>query len=171
MRRLVWRHIPASEEPLHLGWIQLARGRWNTQRPRLACLYTALTREAALGEYHKHFRWSGLGAGGTIKPRDLVSLVVDVEPVLDLTDPEVLQRLNIANASMLTGDTPSHHALCRRIARDAVRDGYRAIHAPSAAVEGERTLMIYPESQHGRVRVRNGPDRIPLNYGTRPLVP
>jgi len=169
MRRLVWRHIPASKEPLHLGWIQLARGRWNTQRPRLACLYTALTQDGAIGEYRKHFTWSGLGAPGDVKPRDLVSLIVDVEPVLDLTDHALLEQLNVPDPAALVGDTPRHHALCRRIAWNAVRDGFRAIHAPSAAVRGERTLMIYPESQHGRLRLRNGPDRIPLNYGPDPL--
>jgi RES domain-containing protein len=171
MRRLVWRHIPASDEPLHFGWIQRARGRWNTRRPRLACLYTALSRDGAIAEYRKHFLWSGLGAGGEIKPRDLVSLIVDVEPVLDLTDSAVLRRLFIADTTTLTGDTAAHRALCRRIAWDAVRDGYRAIHAPSAALEGARTLMIYPESQFGRILLRNGPDRIPLNYGPNPLVP
>jgi RES domain-containing protein len=166
----VWRHIPASKEPLHLGWIQLARGRWNTQRPRVACLYTALSRHGAIGEYRKHFDWSGLGAPGTIKPRDLVSLLVDVEPVLDLTDPAVLERLEIENPDVLIGDTARHLAICRRIARNALQDGYRAIQAPSAAAAGEGTLLIYPESEHGRLLLRNGPDRIPLNYGPDPLV-
>ncbi len=68
MRRLVWRHIPGGSEPLHLGWIQLARGRWNTQRLRLACLYTALTQTGTLAEYRKHFLSSGLGLPAQVKP-------------------------------------------------------------------------------------------------------
>jgi RES domain-containing protein len=82
VRRLVWRHVPAGAEPLHFGWMQRARGRWNTQRPRISCLYTAYEDDGALAEYDK----LALEPGYARQPRDLVSLQVDVEPVLDLTD-------------------------------------------------------------------------------------
>ena len=69
-RGLVWRHVPPGAEPLHLGWILNAtRGRWNTRRPRLPCIYTALTAEGAVAEYERHVALFGLWG-----ERDLVSI-------------------------------------------------------------------------------------------------
>lgn len=155
--------MPAGAQPLHAGWMQLARGRWNTQRPRIACLYTSYTADGALAEYEKLARTE---AGYATRPRDLVSVRVDVEPVLDLTDPEVQARYGITARQMRSpGYTP-----CHRVVNEAVlRDGYRAIRAPSAAVDGVVNLMIYPESQHGRLRYSDGPDRLAINHGPAPL--
>ncbi|HEX8361628.1 MAG TPA: RES family NAD+ phosphorylase [Longimicrobium sp.] len=169
IRRTVWRHVPAGSEPLHIGWMELARGRWNTQRPRLACLYTAITRAGAIAEYRKHFEEAGLTRETRPKPRDLVSITVDVSPVLNLTSDTVLRDLRLSG-SALTGPRRTAYPLCHRVAREAVDGGYRAILAPSAAREGERVLLVYPEASHGKLLLRNGPDRIPLNYGTAPLV-
>lgn len=170
IRRTVWRHVPAGTEPLHLGWIELARGRWNTQRPRLACLYTALTPDGAVAEYRKHFTDAGLSGIGRTQPRDLVSIHVDVAPVLNLTDESELERRGLSTTA-LTGPRRAAYPLCHRVALEAVADGFRAILAPSAALAGERVLLVYPESSRGRLLLRNGPERVPLNYGTAPIVP
>lgn len=155
----MWRHVPRGAEPLHAGWMQLARGRWNLQRPRIACLYTAYTHLGALAEYEKLARSE---PGYAARPRDLVSVHVDVEPVLDLTDPD-LQAVYGITADQLIG---GRYAICHRVVRRAVlRDGYRAIRAPCAALHGQLNLMIYPESQHGRLRYYDGPDRRAINYG------
>jgi RES domain-containing protein len=169
--RRVWRHVPKGAEPLHLQWMQLARGRWNTQRPRLTCLYTALTPAGALAEYRKHFLANAFDvAPGVLAPRDLVSIDVRVEPVLDLTRPRVRAAFGVT-LEQLTGDGRADLAACRRVAWNAFRLGHRAILAPSAAQEGEPTLMLYIESQHGRLTARNGPHRIPINHGPSPLLP
>lgn len=165
--RLLWRHLPAGAEPLHLGWIQRARGRWNTQRPRLSCLYTAYTQEGALAEFAK---LAAQRPAFARTPRDLVSIHVTVSPVLDLLDAEIQRRYGVTLADM-TGDGTRHLAACRRVARHVVADGYRAIRAPSAASEGEVNLMIYPESQHGSLLLSDGPIRLPINYGPHPLRP
>lgn len=145
--------------------MQLARGRWNTQRPRIACLYTSYTADGALAEYDKLAREE---AGYSTRPRDLVSIQVDVEPVLDLGDPEMQARYEITDRQ-LRGRS---YVPCHRVVREAVlRDGYRAIRAPSAAVDGVVNLMIYPESQDGRLRYADGPDRLPINHGPDPLRP
>ena len=164
IRRLVWRHVPAGVEPLHLGWMQRARGRWNTQRPRVTCLYTAYTLDGALGEFVR------LAAGRpayAATPRDLVSIHVDVEPVADLTDEDVLQELGI-DPTELVGPG---YAACHRAMHAALREGYRAIRAPSAAAPGEVNLMIYPERTAGRLLLSNGKDRIAINHGPDPIWP
>lgn len=166
----MWRHVPAGTEPLHIGWIEMARGRWNTQRPRLACLYTAFTQAGAVAEYRKHHIDAGLADSCRTQPRDLVSIHVDVDPVLNLTDRVELERRGLT-AVALTGPRRTAYPLCHRIAQEAVAAGYRAILAPSAALPGERVLLVYPESSHGRLLLRNGPERIPLDLGTAPIVP
>jgi RES domain-containing protein len=163
VRRTVWRHVPRGAQPLHAGWMQVARGRWNTQRPRIACLYTSYTADGALAEYDKLAREE---AGYSTCPRDLVSVQVDVEPVLDMTDPQVRARYGVTEADIRgTG-----YSACHRVVRQAVlHDGFRAIRAPSAAVDGVVNLMIYPESHEGRLRYVDGPDRIAINYGPHAL--
>ncbi len=100
-RGLVWRHVPEGAEPLHLGWIlNAARGRWNTRRPRLPCIYTSLTPEGAIAELDKHAD----AFAGRRRRRDLVSIRVDVDRVLDLTSAFVRLRVGATLAS-LTGDS------------------------------------------------------------------
>jgi hypothetical protein len=154
-----------SAEPLHAGWMQLARGRWNTQRPRIACLYTSYSAAGALAEYDKLAREE---AGYSTRPRDLVSVRVDVEPVLDLTDPAMQDLYGILERQLRSrAYTP-----CHRVVNQAIlHDGYRAIRAPSAAGDGLVNLMVYPESHAGRLRYSDGPDRIAINHGPAPLRP
>lgn len=163
-RGRVWRHVPVGAEPLHLGWILKAtRGRWNTRRPRLPCLYTSLTPEGAVAEFEKH-----LAEYGAPRRRDLVSIDVGVGPVLDLTSSRILRRLGLDPAA-LTGDGPGDLAACRAIARGHVLHGpYRAILAPSASLPGAANLMIYVESTNGIQDLSNGPDRVTITPGVTP---
>ena len=80
---LVWRHVPRGAHPLHVGFILLARGRWN-RHDEYGCLYTSLSREGALAEYTKELRRLGIAASAD-QPKDLVTLNVGVARVLDLT--------------------------------------------------------------------------------------
>lgn len=154
-RGLVWRHVPPGAEPLHLGWILNAtRGRWNTRRPRLPCIYTALTPEGAVAEYERHVALFGLRG-----ERDLVSIRLDVDDVLDLTSELQRRRCRIP-LHAIAGDEPRDLAACRRLAVRAVfRDGYGAILAPSAALPEGVNLMVYElRTDHIRTLL-NGPDR------------
>jgi RES domain-containing protein len=158
---LVWRHVPVGAEPLHLGWIlKAARGRWNSRRPRLPCLYTALRPQAAVAEFERQVR----EYGAPHRQRDLVSLHVSVHPVLDLTGRRVLDTLRF-DPGRLTGDEPGDLAACRALARWAVLErDYQAILAPSAALEGGVNPMIYLESTR-RLQLTNGPDRVTFGVG------
>jgi hypothetical protein len=167
VRRVVWRHVPRRAEPRHLGWILRARGRWNLQRPRIACLNTAYSQAGALAEYDKLAQEPVFGR----QPRDLVAIHVDVEPVLDVCDPALQARYEITLRE-LRGDRRSDLMACRRVMGLAVhRDGYQAIRAPSAAAEGEVNLMVYPASAAGRLLLANTAQRVAINYGSAPLRP
>lgn len=142
MRRFrgrVWRHIPVGAEPLHLGWIlRASRGRWNTRRPRLPCLYTSLTPEGAVAEFEKH-----LGKFNIPRRRDLVSMEISVGSILDLTSQRVCNRIGV-DPAVLTGDRLSDLRACRQLAvQHAMQGPYSAILAPSASLPGALNLMIY----------------------------
>jgi RES domain-containing protein len=155
----VWRHVPAGAHPLHVGRILHAFGRWN--RPGIfGCLYTALTIEGARAEYDKHFGVTGSTPDARTR-RDLVSLLVDVGPVLDVTNEDVCTRLQITRAA-LCADTEEAIELCRSIATWARDQGHRAILAPSAAMDGAQNLMIYVDGPAHQLHIDVGPNRIPL---------
>ena len=160
---LVWRHIPVGKEPLHLGWIlRSARGRWNSRRPRLPCLYTSLTPWGAVAEFEKH-----VAEYAAPRRRDLVSLRVKVGPVLDLTSRLVRRRIGVSRETIVSA-TARDQALCRAIARRYILEGsHRAILAPSASLEGEANLMIYVASTSGIQELADGPDRVTITPGFR----
>lgn len=160
---VVWRHVPVGAAPLHLGWIlKGARGRWNTRRPRLPCVYTSLTPQGAIAEFEKHIaEYTGP------RRRDLVSLHVKVGPVLNLTSWLVRKRVGIGLETM-ESDAPVDLARCRSVARENILHGrYRAILAPSAPSPGAVNLMIYVRSTGGIQELYEGPDRVTITTGFR----
>lgn len=80
--------------PLHVGFILLARGRWN-RHDEYGCLYTSLSREGALAEYTREIRRLGIAASAD-QPKDLVTLNVGVARVLDLTDARERKRFGVS---------------------------------------------------------------------------
>ena len=159
---VVWRYIPAWAHPLHVGFLLQAAGRWN-RYAEYGCLYTSLSREGAIAEYRKVAGgYVGLASSDAEK-KDLVSILVRVEPVLDLTDRSVRRRYGVSLA-MLTGDSDESLETCRSIADLARAQGYRAILSPSAALRGAANLNIYLEGRAANLRLREGPSREPLNY-------
>lgn len=158
---LVWRYVPRGAHPLHVGHILLAAGRWN-RRDDYGCLYTSLSREGALAEYAKELKRFGIDASAD-HPKDVVSLIVGVARVLDLTDARERERLGIALAT-LTGDGEDDLESCRIVADLARLEGYDAILSPSAALSGARNLNLYIDGRADHLRLMEGPDRAPLNY-------
>ena len=123
----VWRHIPAGSYPLNLRYLLLASGRWN-RAGEYGCLYTSLTRAGAAAEFRKYLQAAGAGEGFPTRPRELVSLRVTVEPVLDLTDP--FTSPVPTSSHFLTADDDASLESCRALA-DALRaQGYRGADHP-----------------------------------------
>jgi RES domain-containing protein len=159
---LVWRHVPVGALPLHVGRIfKYSEGRWN-RRGEYACLYTALTREGALAELARLRETRGSIVGA----RDLVSIMVTrLEPVLDLTDPSVYRATALAagerpDATLMTADGDPAYEHCRCLADEARRQRCTALLVPSAALAGERNLVIYFDVVAPKhVDIDDGPDR------------
>lgn len=142
-----------------MGYILRADGRWN--RPGVyGCLYTSLTRKGVLAEFHKYRRRANVHGSGLIPPREIVSVVVDVNPVLDLTSAKMSPIS--PSAPFLTGDDPRDIEACRSLADSLRAQGFSGIVAPSAAAEGEKNLVIYIDGPARRVSLDVGHDRIPI---------
>lgn len=80
--------------------------------------------------------------------------------VLDLTDARVREILDVGERE-LTGDDLTH---CQKVAEYARNSGYDAIFAPSAALEGQRTIAVFSlamrKISEGRSRVGSPPARM-----------
>lgn len=126
----------------------------------MPCLYTALDPRGAIAEFEKHYAEYAAPA-----ERDLVSVDVQVSPVLDLTNPTVRSRLGV-DQQTLVGDTATDLAKCRAMAKRWVGNGGAAILAPSAALPGAVNLLIYLESTAGIATLNNGPDRVRITHGS-----
>lgn len=88
----VWRHVPSGAHALNFGWLLKATGRWN-RRGIYGCLYTSLTRAGAVAELEKQrTRSSPASATVSFATRDVVSIRVSVESVLDLMADVVIQN-------------------------------------------------------------------------------
>jgi len=156
LRAKVWRHIPAGAHPLDLEFILRSGGRWN--RPDVyGCLYTSLSMDGALAELDKMLYRKGRTPRG-IGPSELVSIQVDLDPVVDLTDPN--NPYVDPNDPFLTGDTEQDIEQCRSLADRIRDDGAVAIIVPSAAEPGCRNLDIYIDGPAGKIHLADGGDRI-----------
>jgi len=159
---LVWRYVPKDAHPLHVGFILMARGRWNREG-EYGCLYTSLTREGAVAEYGKELARIAGVTPEEDQPKDLVSIFILARQVLDLTDAAVRARFEVT-LEQITSDRFEDLEVCRSVADIARLQGYNAILSPSAAAAGRENLNLYIDGRAGDIRLMEGPDREPLNY-------
>ena len=157
----VWRHIPAGANALHVGFILRAGGRWN-RRGRYGALYTALSPEGAIAEYRKYFAQRGM-QDRPQTAHDLVSIEVDVHPVIDLT--EAGNGIVDPAATFLTGNSPEDFEKCRALADDLRAAGFVAAIVPSAAMPGAKNLVIYIDGPAQQIGIDDGGDRMCMELG------
>jgi RES domain-containing protein len=110
-------------------------------------LYASLEKVTAVAEVTKGLRARGINPE-EYGPDDWWAYELELtwSRVLDLTDREVLERLQISAAARVTGDV----AVTRQIGRQALDAGYEAIIAPSAAHAEGKNVVIFL-SAAGRV--------------------
>ena len=128
------------------------------------CLYTSLTKTGAIQEFQKYRNLLGVGDFPR-KDRDLVSIRVDLDPVMDLTDPQTSPVP--VDAPFLTGSDPADYEACQALADLLRAQGYVAILSPSAAAPGRKNLNIYIDGIAGNIKLRDGGERILLEGDSR----
>jgi RES domain-containing protein len=106
-----YRHIPAGAQAdvldfRALGWS--ADNRWNFLGERT--LYLASDRAVAIAEFGRHYREdTSAGLQAPMVPRQIYRLQIEIQHLLDLRDPALLELLAI--------DSPPYRLLDRRVAR------------------------------------------------------
>jgi filamentous hemagglutinin len=126
-----------------------AGGRFNPPNA-FGALYTSLEAPTALKEVAKGLRMRGIAPEQF--PEDaywIYELEVRSEAVLDLTDPDVLQKSGLQQ-NALTGTDVN---VTREIAAQARQHGYQALLVPSAADPNSKNLVIFPDRLAARPRV------------------
>jgi len=115
----------------------------------------------AEAEYNKFLSNAGMEQEQD-RPRDLVTILVDIKLVLNQTSKT--DALVDPASPFLTGDKLDDWEKCRKLADVSRLDGYGGILTPSAALKGEKNLVVYVDGIARNVDLKAGKTRIPLNY-------
>jgi RES domain-containing protein len=114
--------------------------------------YASSRERAAWAELFRHHRSPELSP---FEVRRRVGRIrVEGLAVLDLTDPEVLERIGVTEDELVSDDL----SLCQAIGERASNAGFDGILAPSAALPGEATLTVFPNGmkrvveEHSRIQ-------------------
>ncbi len=129
----VYRHMFGSHRPARGN---TAGARWN--EPPLEAIYASCERETALAEAEYYL------AAYPVRPkakRVLYTIRVSLQNVLDLTAPDVLDRLGISSAVLQDDD----HSPCRLIGNATNWLGHDGLLVPSARRVGGTNLVIYQQ--------------------------
>jgi RES domain-containing protein len=119
--------------------------------------YASSSEDGAWAELFRHHEPGG------VSPMEVIRRIgrarVSRLRVLDLTDARVLESLDISEHDLIGDDLTQ----CQQIADYARSSGFHAILAPSAALEGHRTVAIFLSAMRkiaeGRSRVGSPPAR------------
>ncbi|MFI5091998.1 MAG: RES family NAD+ phosphorylase [Candidatus Acidiferrales bacterium] len=146
---VVFRVVREGLDPLATTGSLKAGGRFNPPS-EFGALYTSLEATTAAKEVARGLRQRGIDP--ELFPEGawwVYELEVRLQTVLDLTDPNVLQRIGIRQDS-LTG--PEINAT-REIAAQAREQGYEALLVPSAAVPNSSNLVVFLDRLQARPTV------------------
>lgn len=136
---MVYRVVRDGIDPLGTGGSLTAGGRFNSPR-EFAALYTSLDPVTAAKEVARGLKLRGIDPS-QFPPGSwwMYELEVEVEAVLDLTSPDILQRIEVKSDALTRGDLQ----VPRGIAAEARSKGFGALLVPSAAAPGAKNLVIF----------------------------
>jgi len=123
----VYRHYTPTYGPLSGEGARRQGGRWNPP-DSVSVLYTASDTDTVDAEFGRQLALARV-APTSVRPRQLATLRVRLQRILDLREPEALDALGVTMDDLMADD-PS---LTRAIGEAAQHLGYEAIVAPSAA--------------------------------------
>ena len=144
-----WRQTSPRYGPLDL--LERARqgGRCHRKHEPSPC-YTSSTETTAWGELFRHVY-------GEVSPFEMRRRMSEIEvrhlPVVDFEDPYVRNMFSVSERSLVS----NNYASCRKIA-DLLRqrpDRFGGMILPSAAVPGERTLVVFRDRVPDHLTVVN----------------
>ncbi len=111
-------------------------GRFNP-RHEFGAVYVSLSRETAVRELRRRAHRLAVDVADLL-PRTMLQLRVNLERVLDLTDPSTATAWGLSAAQLRSDDlTP-----CQEVAGAARRNGYEAIRYPAASGTGENVAIF-----------------------------
>lgn len=139
VRAVVHRVVHKGYDPLSVEGSFKAGGRYNIAG-RFGALYTSLDETTAAAEVARRLNLGGIDPAA-YPPGEWWDYEVEVEldKVLDLTDPAVAASLQAAPRSLTGADV----AFTRRLADEAHAAGFQAIIVPSAAIGGSKNLVVF----------------------------
>ena len=118
-----------------------------------------MTRRGAIAELEKASHVTAM-IKFPCRNRDLVSILVELEPVADLTNRKTSPIS--PDEPLLTGDDPKDYEACWALADLLRTEGYVAIISPSSAQQGNKNLNNYIDGLAENIKLRDGGDRIPI---------
>jgi len=149
VKTVVYRVVRDGVDPLGTVGSLRAGGRFNPPE-EFAALYTSFDPETAGMEVVRGLKQRGIDPS-QFPPGSwwVYELEVDIETVLDLTSPGILQRIEM-NGDSLTGDDLQ---VPRSIAAQARDKGFGALLVPSAAAPDSKNLVIFLDKLSGTPNV------------------
>lgn len=143
---VAFRHVSPTAEPLSGTGARIHGGRWNPPNS-YATLYLGTDRETVVREFHRMARKQGLDAAD-FAPRDICSIRVHLESVLDLTPADTRAALGLTDSLLVRGDA----TYCRAVGEAAHYLSLEGVLAPSATGEGT-VLAVFLGRLSGGSRV------------------
>jgi RES domain-containing protein len=135
----VYRVVRDGVDPLGTAGSLRAGGRFNAPG-EFAALYTSLDPVTASMEVARGLKQRGIDPS-QFPPGSwwMYELEVEIDGVLDLTSPDILQRIEVESDALTQNElnTP------RRIATEAPGNGFEALLVPSAAAPDSKNLVIF----------------------------